>query len=263
MRQTIHRPRRLLAGICLLVLILNSTASAGAGRPELRVGYVEFPPYEYNGPNGEAAGTFLELTRQVAEEAGFDVRFIYVPVSRAYLYLREGKIDLWPGLTNIPALSEDVLESQTHPLAVQLNAWSTSANPPIQQFEDFYGKSLILIAGYTYGGLAGYLESHPGITVTHAPNHQAAVDMLNIQRGDYLLDYQLPVENILRKEPTVHLQYSSIRVRTAAWLFSLANPRAGEIQRAFDNAWLRLVKCGDVTVLPERYSHKVPGFPLP
>lgn len=263
MRPILHRVRHLLAGVYLLVLLLNSPASAAAERPELRVGYVEFPPYEYRDANGHAAGTFVDMTRQVAEEAGFDLRFIYVPVSRAYLYLRQGEIDLWPGLTDIPALSDDVLESHTHPLAVQLDAWSTEANAPIQQFEDFYDKSLILIAGYTYGGLDGYLESHPRIRVTRAPDHRAAVDMLTMHRGDYLLDYQPPVEDILRREPGVHLQYSRIRSRTGAWLFSRANPEAEAIRRAFDDAWLRLVSRGEAEVLPERYSHKVPGFPLP
>jgi polar amino acid transport system substrate-binding protein len=241
---------------------MNNPAFADSERPELRVGYVEFPPYEYSGPNGEAAGSFLDLTRQVAAEAGYDVRFIHVPISRAYLYLRQGHIDLMPGLSNIPALRGDVLESKTHPISVELSAWSTSANPPITRFEDFYNKSLIVISGYTYGGLDDYLKQQPKITVIHAPNHQSAVEMLKLNRGDYLLDYRPPVELVIQREPLVRLQQSDIRSRTAAWLFSLANPDAGQIQRAFDNAWLRLASRHEVPMLPDISSHQVPGFPL-
>lgn len=262
MKKTGQSPRQVVAGLCLLLLLLTGQVFAGPGRPELRVGYVEFPPYEFKGPDGEPAGSFLDLTRQVAEEAGYNVRFIYVPISRAYLYLRQGDIDLWPGLTNIPALSNDVLESKTHPLTVELSAWSTSSNPPIQKFGDFYNKVLILISGYTYGGLASYLEQRPNITVTEAPNHQAAVEMLKFRRGDYLLDYRPPVEAVIQREPHVKLQQSVIRTRIAAWLFSRANADAGQIRRAFDNAWLRLVSRHETPMMLETPAHPLPDFPL-
>src|SRR5690606_22003823 len=65
---------------------------------ELRVGYIEFPPFEYTNENGEPAGYFIDILRLTFQKAGFVPRFQALPIARAYLFLKEGKIDVWPGL---------------------------------------------------------------------------------------------------------------------------------------------------------------------
>lgn len=245
-----------------VVALLAWPVMASEPRAVLNIGYAEFPPLEYRNSEGQPAGDFVDLTRRVAAEAGYDVNFLYVPISRAYLYLKEGKIDLWPGLTNIPALEGAVLESRAHPIEVQLSAWYVEGTPPIERFEDFYGRRLILIAGYTYAGLSEYLNQHEAIQTTEAPGHKAALDMLVRQRGHYLLDYRSPIEQVLQAHPVENLRQSKVRIRNASWLFSLKRPQAHALREAFDSAFQRLVDRGEVpAVLAPLESGELPGFP--
>lgn len=228
----------------------------------LRIAYVEFPPITYRAENGEAEGTFIEITRKVALEAGYEVDFLYLPVTRAYLYLTNGKIDAWPGVTSIPALDGEVLESWASPLPVQLSAWYLETTPPVDHFDTLLGKTVIVIGGYTYGGLLSWLESEGSIRVTEAPNHRSALDMLKRGRGDYLLDYRQPVMDTLEMPADSMIRESEVRSRNLAWLFSLANPRAALLREAFDDAYIRLAERGEVPPIRKiNEGFVLPGFP--
>lgn len=249
----------LLAGLLFSSASLAELESAGKA---VRIAYVEFPPITYRAENGQAEGSFIDITRKVANEAGFDVEFMYLPVTRAYLYLTNGKIDAWPGVTNIPALDGEVLESWVSPLAIQLSAWYLEETPPVDHFDRLLGKTVIVIGGYTYGGLLAWLESEGSIRVTEAPNHRSALDMLKRGRGDYLLDYRQPVMDTLEMPADSMIRESEVRSRNLAWLFSLANPRAAILREAFDDAYIRLAERGEVP--PIRKTNEgfvVPGFP--
>lgn len=247
------------APFLIICLFIAGPSQAQQIRDTLKVGYVDVPPLAYQAENGRAEGVFIDLTRRVAEEAGYDLDFRFLPVSRAYFYLRTGGIDVWPGVTDVPALAGEVLESYVSPLPFQLSAWGKKDAPPVRHFNDFKNKTLILIAGYTYGGLAERLERTPGIKVTEAPNHGAAVAMLNRGRGDYLLDYQDPVNAVLGEFPVRGMREYPVRIRNAAWMFSLANPRSSQLREEFDDAYLRLAERGEVP--PPRAFSK--GFLLP
>lgn len=258
-RDTATRQSTLPLIVCICLAVLAAPAQAQPNRDTLVVGYVDVPPLAYEGTDGRAEGVFIDLTRRVAEEAGYDLRFRYLPVSRTYYYLRNGGIDIWPGVTDVPALEGEVLESFVSPLPFQLSAWGMAKMPPVTHFDDLKGRTLILITGYTYGGLAERLANDPDISITEAPNHQAAIAMLNRGRGDYLLDYQDPVKAVLEEFPVRGVHEYPMRVRNAAWVFSLANPRSAQLRDEFDDAYLRLAERGEVPA-PRVLSE---GFQLP
>jgi polar amino acid transport system substrate-binding protein len=255
-----------IARVLLLLIAGLGSASADAQAEvtlkPLRVAYLEFPPISYQAADGTPAGSFIELTRKVALEAGYQPDFIYLPVSRVYLYLTNGAIDVWPGVTEVPSLEDEVLESWVSPFPVQLSAWYREGTPPLEHFDQLQGKRVIVIGGYTYGGLKGWLERNRGIKLTEAPNHRSAVDMLKRKRGDYLLDYQAPVQEILKERSSSVIRESEVRTRNTAWVFSLANPRAALLRNEFDDAYLRLVEKGEVPPVRELSSgYVIPGFP--
>lgn len=264
-----RRWHRFCVGVILLMawlsgaLLLSGTAHAAADtRPVLKVAYAEFPPIEYRNDKGEAAGLFIDLTRKVAAEAGFTLEFVYLPVGRIYLYLQNGTVDLWPGLTGIPSLRDDVLESWASPLPVQLSAWYVEGTPPLAQFKDLEGRRPIVIGGYTYGGLLNKLQAAKNVEITEAPNHRAGIDMLKRNRGDYLLDYRQPVMEILRQPSDRMLRQSEVRTRNTAWLFSLVNHDASDLREAFDDAYLRLAERGEIPPVRKLSTGFVlPGFP--
>jgi polar amino acid transport system substrate-binding protein len=228
----------------------------------VRVAYVEFPPITYRTAEGEPAGEFVEITRKVAAEAGYELEFIYLPVARTYLYLKDGTVDLWLGLSATPVLKEAVLESWISPIPVELSAWYRQDTEPLEHIDQLHGSMVILIGGYTYGGLRYWLEDQPDIRITEAPNHRSAVDMLKRKRGDYLLDYRPPVREMLTHPSDAIIRESEVRSRNSAWMFSLASSRAAILREAFDDAYLRLAERGEVP--PVRRFEKtfvLPGFP--
>ncbi|MBW7471716.1 transporter substrate-binding domain-containing protein [Marinobacter sp. M216] len=267
----IRRPASNPAGFAtfalwLLVSVLAWPSIASgeeAASKTLRIAYVEFPPLSYRNEAGEADGAMMEITRKVAIEAGYTPEFIYLPVSRVYLYLRNGLIDLWPGPTDIPTLDGEVLESWASPMPIQLSAWySQNKMRPLENFNQLRGKTVIVIGGYTYAGLINWLNDVEDIRITEAPNHRSAIDMLKRNRGDYLLDYREPVLEILDGPADEKIGETEVRSRNVAWLFSLARPRAAILREEFDDAYLRLAEKGEVpgvrTVMP---AYIIPGFP--
>lgn len=249
-------------GMSLFHTPLSASETSAEATSTVRVAYVEFPPISYRDEQGEPAGEFVDITRKVAAEAGYQLEFIYLPVARTYLYLKNGTIDLWMGLTDIPALKDDILESWISPIPVELSAWYLEGLPPVDHMDRLRNKTVILIGGYTYAGLRDWLTSQPDIQITEAPNHRSGLNMLKRHRGDYLLDYRQPVQETLSRTTDAEIRESEMRSRNGAWLFSLANPRAAILREAFDDAYLRLAEKGEVPPVRRfQQTYVVPGFP--
>ena len=259
--------RQSLTGRFIVFLMLAfagmaASAQEGGVTKILRVAYLEFPPVTYQAADGTAAGSFIELTRKVASEAGYEPDFLYLPVSRVYLYLGNGASDVWPGVTEVPNLQGSVLESWVSPSPVHLSAWYLEGKPPLTHLGQLRGKRVIVIGGYTYAGLLSWLEADSEIRVTESPNHRSAIDMLKRGRGDYLLDYRQPVREILIEGADSMIRESEVRTRNLAWVFSLAHPRAALLRDEFDDAYLRLVEKGEVPPVREiTEGYTIPGYP--
>lgn len=244
-------------GLLLAFLALQGHAEAVLqpgltvpARPVLTVGYVEFPPYEYTDALGRPAGSYIELTRLVAEQAGMTPQFQALPIGRVYLYLQEGKIDLWPGLRGVPRLAKHVLESQSEPVRIRLYAYHLPHSPAIEGVAGFRGKIVILITGYTYAGLLNQLVARDsGVLATFTSTHEAALKMLEKQRGHYLLDYGDPVEETLRSYPVADLQRSPILDQAGAFVMSAAVPKAQARLDALDKAYRELLSAGWISTL--------------
>lgn len=243
------------------ILLLSSYTHAQ--NRVLTVGYVDFPPYQYRDANGEPAGIFVELTRQVATEAGYGLEFLHLPTARVYYYLEHGGIDLWQGFANNPAVAKSVLESRTRPLRVEYGAWHRSHVPGPEHFEDLKHRLLIRITGYNYAGLAQFLDNAEDYRSTGTVNHNTAVEMLKRHRGEYVLGYREPMLEALKLNPIDDVLYVPMWIREAAWLFSVSGGNASHWRQAFDEAWQRLAERGEVEPLPELDDHRLmQGFPL-
>lgn len=256
-----YRARQRMQRFLLLIMLSIPAVVAASEKPLLRIGYVEFPPYEYQNDAGDAAGTFVDLTREVVKEAGYRAEFVYLPISRIYLFLQQGRIDVWPGLTGIPMLENKVIASASHPIRVELAAWYSGKTPPLVHFDGLRGKRLILISGYTYGGLTQYLKEQNDVELTYTTNHGSALDMLERGRGDYLLDYLEPVRATLGHDSLKGLQHSFVRERIAAWIFSSERPDAMRYRDEFDAAYQRLQEKESNKKGTNPVPRALPGFP--
>ncbi|MDI9243815.1 transporter substrate-binding domain-containing protein [Marinobacter sp. CHS3-4] len=216
---------------------------ADADRPVLRTGFVEFPPFKYADEQGEASGPWVEMTEKVAEQAGYRLDWVHLPIARVYLYLKTGQIDLWPGVAGLPMLANHVVESQSTPMRVVLYAYHESTDPAPDDLEFLEGKRLILIKGFSYLGVLESLNLADK-DLSRAPDHETALRMLELDRGQYLLDYDAPVEAELHKFPDMDVKGTPIFSARGALVVSKKYPDARELSEKLDAAYHSLAEDG-------------------
>ncbi len=102
---------RLILATCVLFAASLSGCMLSAqdmpDRPILRSVYGDFYPYSYTATDGRAEGYNIDLTRQLADQAGYDV--VFTPASNPkefFALLERGEIDLTPLLALTPEREE-------------------------------------------------------------------------------------------------------------------------------------------------------------
>ncbi|WP_166267272.1 substrate-binding periplasmic protein [Marinobacter caseinilyticus] len=234
-----------------------------ADKPVLRTGFVEFPPFKYADDNGNASGPWVEMTERVAAEAGYRIEWVHLPIARVYLYLARGDIDLWPGVSGIPELAGQVVESESTPMRIRLYAYHKPGMAPIASPAGLAGKRLILINGFSYLGALNGLDLEAE-TIALAPTHEAALSMLQLDRGDYLIDYDEPVEAVKPHFPDVMLKRCQIHEVRGAFVAPRQVPESVARIKAFDRAYARLLQQGQLQALQDRSSGPAePASPTP
>ncbi|MDX1589763.1 MAG: transporter substrate-binding domain-containing protein [Oleiphilaceae bacterium] len=203
----------------------------------MRTAFIDFPPFKYVDDEGNAAGPWVEFSEKLAEQAGYQLEWIELPISRVYRQLISGEVDLWPGLAGIPELDGAVLETDLTPLSLTLAAYHKSDQPEISGIEELRGKDLILISGFTYLGFLDDILASENTTVARSPNHGSALRMLSLGRGQYMINYDEPVKELLADNPMEDLRQSLlVRVR-GAFVISKQMPGAETLKRDFEEAF--------------------------
>lgn len=221
--------------IFLLSLLLVGTAPASEEPATLHAAYIDFPPLGYTNQDGEADGEVVRLANQLATEIGVKLTWQEYPLSRIYLNLQQGSVDLWPGTSGIPAIMEHTLESTTLGRSITLSAYHRPETPAITGWEDLAGKRIIIIRGYTYRGRLDTIMRESRATVT-APNHRAGLRLLDLERGDYLLDFSRPMERALQDVPLRDIESSLIDQWPLTIIVSKKAPDAPELVKKLNRA---------------------------
>lgn len=219
---------------------MAGTAVANTDQAVIRAAFIEFPPLAYTNEDGQAEGSFIDLTEKIAERAGYQVDWQELPIGRVYLYLEQGIIDLWPGSANVPELAPYTRETSFLPGTIRLNAYHLDDTPPAYELEDLRGNRLILIRGYTYFELLEPLKEDPDTFITVAPDHRSAIRMLKYRRGDYLVNFQSPMDAVLAQFPVESLTYNNLLHWPLNFVFSASAPGTETMILDFNRAWAEL-----------------------
>ena len=180
-----------------------------ANPPVVTVGYYDFPPSISTTEDGRAVGPLADLLTRMVLRAGYTPEFRNLPIARLYNDLREGRVDLWAGAPRQPAVEGHVLESDRLLAEVRLNLYYRPGMPEPRVPDELAGKVLIMLSGYSYWPRTRELLLGPASGVTQLRTHHraSALELLRRKRGDYLLDYQLPLEQTLKDEGLPPLPY--------------------------------------------------------
>ncbi|MCW8885831.1 MAG: transporter substrate-binding domain-containing protein [Motiliproteus sp.] len=178
---------------------------SGADRDVIRVGMMDFPPYYSLSKDNLVEGELVDLLNRVMIE--MDQRWTpqFFEVPHLLTNLTEGKTDL-AMLIRHPLLEQKALYGKRPVGRLILKAYRRDSNPAAQSLESLRGKRLILLRGYGYGGLVNKLiDAKNGRSPLFASNRKQALQWLQAEKGDYLLDYQGPASTALK-----NLGYSKI-----------------------------------------------------
>jgi polar amino acid transport system substrate-binding protein len=243
--------------ICLVLaaaLYCSTSLAAPADdpRPLVQVGYYEFPPHSYTDNRGHAKGAILQLSKRLLEHAGYRAELRSYPSARLYNALQDGSVHVWPGAPGKLELREHTLETQTLLGEIVLNLYFRRDTLMPRLPEDLKGRGVIMINGYTYWQPVNEMLNDPRLAVEQhrTGTHTAALEMLQRRRGDFLLDYQTPVEQARRELGMVELPYVELQRLPLKLVVSNKAPGAEALRDALDRAYAELQAAGEDLRLP-------------
>lgn len=117
---------------------------------QVTLGYVDFPPYEYQKDN-KPEGILVDIVTRIFKKAKIPVKLKYLPFKRALLNTRSGEID---GLFNFYKTAERVpFYDYSEPIIKNYLVFFVlkDSNIRFQKIEDLKGLKVGVIRGYTYG----------------------------------------------------------------------------------------------------------------
>lgn len=247
---------------CLAVLLCPALPAAAqepasVAEPAIRAGYIEFPPYSYTDPQGQAAGDMIDLVKLLAQRSGHNVEFTHYPSFRLFKTLESGQVEVWAAVLNHPVLLPHILQSRYRIARLKLNLYYLSETAP-QLPQDLRSSRLLVLQGFVYPNspLTPFIEDPAyNISKIQAPTHDAAVQMLHRQRADYLLNYQAPMEQLARASAQPSPASITVLEQDFTFAFARRSPRAERLRDDFDNA---LQQLKDADELPESFKDVTP-----
>jgi len=227
------------------------SASDGA-RPPIQIGFYEFPPYSYTDGQGRPQGAILRLTERLLEHAGYRAEVRSYPSARLYNSLRDGSVQVWPGAPGKAELSGHTLETRTQLGEIVLNVYFRRDTLLPRIPDDLQGRGVIMINGYSYWPQTNALLNDPALAIHQhrTTTHSAALEMLQRRRGDFLLDYQTPVEQARRRLGMRELPYVQLQRVPLKLIVSRHAPDAEALRDALDRAYQELEAAGEDLRLP-------------
>lgn len=198
-----------VAFFSVIILILSFSTSSSE---TLKVGASFAPPY-YTVEGENVTGIFGDLMSKVFSEAGFDFIWKPYPTKRVYMNLINGEIDVYLGplKPEFEGFQESVIHSEFSPVSIELRCFYFGENPEITKHEELSGKNILLIRGYTYGGLVNFIhDPKNNVQYTEISSFGQAIAMLKTKRADYHLDYRKTGEIYLENTPEPDLKHSTL-----------------------------------------------------
>ncbi|WP_394781442.1 substrate-binding periplasmic protein [Undibacterium sp.] len=166
-------------------------ANAPSSTLVVEAAFVNFPPYSIVDDNGPVRGPMVDMVENLLKQAGIRYTIAGYPLNRIKANIVSGKTGIFVG----PRGVNDVLYGPERILINSINLYSLKGRALPKTIEELKGRSLILLSGYGYDGMAARINNPASkIRVTDAFTHEAAFKMLLAGRADFVLDYQTPGE---------------------------------------------------------------------
>ncbi len=210
-------------------------------RPKLVMAYIEFEPYYYTDAEGQARGHLIDLARQLADQAGYQIEPRSFPTRRAAQMLATGQVDLFIGRPTLTQHTNAVLVSKQVVDHIRLQVFSTEPRAPLQGKASLKGKKVVILRGYSYGGWTDYIKNPVNdVNYLLANNRQQALRILTGRGMDYLLDYELTLKQALARIGGPQLYANDIFHLNVHIMVSKSVSNAAALLEEFEAAFRKL-----------------------
>lgn len=230
--------RRIIVGV--VFTFASSCLHAADTERALTAAFLHFPPMAYVDEDGEPAGTVIQLTNRIAAESGLQITWVNYPIRRIYKGLENGDIDIWPGSQAIPALQDFTLETPSIGVDITLCAFSLEGTAVLENTQALKSSQLVLIRGYTYRAQLDKIFEQSTRKPIVAPDHNAAMLLLQKGRGDYLISYADPIESALANYPQIDSKCDVLDTWPLVYVVSDRNPDAAKVANTLTETYRRL-----------------------
>ena len=177
----------------------------------LRIGLFEFPPFYSQATDGQPQGILIDELDEIMTTLDCRWQGQFYPTGRMLEKFINGETDLLM-LIKHPMLVERAQYSHYPIGELRLNSYWTGDQSAPASLEQLHGKRVIVIRGYGYGGLFHKLtEPQRRIKLKITNDHSSGLQMLEAEKGDYLLGYQRPAKMALEREPREGIRQRNLK----------------------------------------------------
>jgi len=241
----------MLLAVLLLAMALRALPAAAA-EPDAPVNpnviiaaFNEAPPMAYTNAKGRLDGALFRVARSLFAAAGIPWQGMAYPTLRLLKGLRDGSFN-FSMLVRMPALDECCLFSSEPVVIQEPRVYFLAGKTPVSSKEDLAGRSLIVVNGFTYGGMINHFNNPANrVTLEKAETLDAAFRMLAAERADYLLSYEINARTVLAARPIDGLESRIIGRIPVYLVLSRTYPDAEAVLARLE----RLVKAMNLPVI--------------
>lgn len=231
--------------VSLLVINVHAEEKMDATSSVLEVAFFDFPGLTSVDTTGKPIGFVNDITIKVLERLGVKYNIKMYPAARFYEYLSSGKVQLFNGLSSIPAVQQSTVSSKLELFPLVMRVYWVGQKPKIEKKEDLVGKSVILVRGFSYKDWGAWIRDPNNKVTFHDTNtHESAFEMLKNGRADYLLNYKYIDANVLKNVAIPDLNIKTLFQWSCAFNVYKGYPHATEFVKKLDDTYKQLVKEG-------------------
>jgi polar amino acid transport system substrate-binding protein len=225
---------------CLIAITGALQAKEFSLQDPLRWGYYDFEPYIYTDQNGKPAGEMATVLKGLMNDLDIPFRALPYPNRRFIKLLENQQLDFTFAVKSSFTQPEKVIFSRFPVAIIELRVyWLKGKTADITQVQDLVRKPLLTLAGFAYGGLINRPPFNE-VRSTTVENHERALRALILGRASYLLDYRLPVEQVLLNTDGVSLNFLPVHKTPVFMALSTEVVNATELMSSLESSYQKL-----------------------
>jgi ABC-type amino acid transport substrate-binding protein len=210
----------------------------------IQLGYAEFPFLTFTNEKNEPDGCLIRLFDEIITKNGYTYDAVSYPGKRLHENLKTGLVQVWMGIPQYAPKNETYVGDAVI-MTIVLGVYHLQSTPQIEAKEELMGKSVVILNGYSYGGIKEYITNPRNrIEYYSIESREQARQMLASGRVDYLLDYKRPMDATFNGNELSALAYKELASWPCHFVVSKRTPGAKALIRLLDESYSRLKEEG-------------------